>query len=331
MTLATTIRALLDSGGINVKQNSRSFILKCPRCLKRDKVYIRKTDGKFVCWVCKESHNFKGSCEWLLTELLGTPVETLRAALYGGSNPVATFIELNLHDFFGEDDEIPLFVPDPLPPVEPDPGFRPLAGSKGEEYLVSRGLTLEVCQQYDIQYWPAQKSVVFPVITNGQLVGWQTRRVGPTEYTDPETGIDVKVPKALTSVGLKKERIFMFGDRIRGEHAILGEGPVDALKAHLCGGNVASLGKVVSQHQLNLLRYSGIKRLYLALDPDAFIESQQVLKEMARDVEVYDMRPPKGYSDLGAMSMEHVKDLYLSAPRLDSTHLFLYLKDLYAK
>ena len=43
------------------------------------------------------------------------------------------------------------------------------------------------------------------------------------------------------------------------------------------------------------------------------------------------MRPPAGYSDIGEMPMEEVKRLMLTAPKLDPTHLFLYLKDYYAE
>lgn len=122
----------------------------------------------------------------------------------------------------------------------------------------------------------------------------------------------------------------MFSDRINAEHAVLCEGPIDALKAHLCGGNVAALGKGVSSHQLELLKHSGITRLYLALDPDAFVESQNILKLMVQYVEVYDMRPPQPYKDLGEMPMEEVKVLMDQAPKLDANHMFLYLKDPYA-
>ena len=119
----------------------------------------------------------------------------------------------------------------------------------------------------------------------------------------------------------------MFQDRIT-DHVVLAEGPVDALKAHLCGGNVASLGKNVSSYQLDLIRQSGVKRLYLALDPDAFNESQAILKKMAYDLEIFAMVPQSG--DLGGMSFEEVYRLYLEAPKLGPNHLFLWLnRELY--
>jgi DNA primase len=332
--LEEKIKAILDEHGVSYKPNSRSYILTCPRCHKRDKLYIRKNDGRFVCWVCRESSGFAGKVEWCLTELVNLDITALRKELYGPEHRSSVFLDIQLRDFFSEEDETPIFVPSDLSEMEPDPGFRELldpVSSPGVQYLESRGLPLDLCLEYHIQYWPAQNAVVFPAVTRGKLVGWQTRVAGSTVRIDPETGFEYKVPKAMTAIGLKKDRMFMFGDRITGKHAVLCEGPIDALKAHQCGGNVAALGKAVSGYQLDLLKHSGIEKLYLALDPDAFIESGKILKEMAQYVDVYDMRPPKGYGDIGEMPLDEVEALMHNAPRLDATHLFLYLKDPYAR
>jgi hypothetical protein len=331
MSLAPIIQSLLDDGGVSYKNNSKSFILNCPKCSKKDKLYIRKVDGAFCCWVCRETEGFAGKAEWALTHLVRMSVEDLRARLYGRGQALA-FLELHLDDFFGEDDEIPGWAPEELPEMMPDPGFRDLdtdAGAPGRAYLEGRGLPLALCQAYGIQYWPAKTSVVFPVRQQSRLVGWQTRQIGPTEFQMGNRLI--KIPKAITSVGLRKDQTFMFGDRAKSEHLVLCEGPVDALKAHYCGGNVASLGKQVSQTQLEIIKSCGIKRLYLALDPDAFMESQKVLREVSSCVEVYDMRPPSKYKDLGEMPLDEVQQLHYEAPRLSPAHIFLYLKEFYVR
>jgi hypothetical protein len=332
--LGEKLKDLLDEAGIQYKTNSISFILTCPKCSKRDKLYIRKSDGRFVCWVCAETVGFKGKAEWCLTELTGKPIAELRRELYGaGQGPSSLYLDIHIEDWFDESDEIPMFVPDVLPEVMPDPGFRDLnspQGKPGLDYLVSRGIPLMVAKEYGIQYWPSQKSVVFPVIAGGKMLGWQTRVIGPTRWFDEESGVEVKIPKAVTSMGLKKDRIFMFGDRITGDRAVLCEGPIDALHAHVIGGNVASLGKAVSRTQLEILKNSGIKKLYLALDPDAFVESRKVLQEVGRSLEVYDLRPPEPYEDIGAMPMEEVAKLAQVAPRLHPHHIFLYVENPYA-
>ena len=94
----------------------------------------------------------------------------------------------------------------------------------------------------------------------------------------------------------------------------------------MCGGNVASLGKAVSRSQFNLLRYSGIKKLYIGLDLDASDEIKRIVREFYGEVELFDMRPPKG-KDLGAMTFEEVYKLYKSAPLISPANLFIHLKD----
>jgi hypothetical protein len=331
--LGEKLKNLLDEAGIQYKTNSISFILACPKCSKREKLYIRKSDGRFVCWVCAETIGFKGKAEWCLTELTGKPVAELRRELYGaGQGPSSLYLDIHIEDWFDESDELPMFIPDALPEVLPDPGFRDLnspQGKPGLDYMVSRGIPLMVAMEYGIQYWPSQKSVVFPAVAEGKLIGWQTRVIGPTRWFDGDSGVEVKIPKAITSVGLKKDRTFMFGDRITGDHAVLCEGPFDALACHLIGGNVASLGKAVSHTQLELLKNSGIKKLYLALDPDAFVESRKVLQEVSRSLAVYDLRPPEPYEDIGAMPMEEVAKLAQVAPKLHPHHIFLYVENPY--
>jgi hypothetical protein len=325
------ISELLAEAGVGKpKQNGKSWILTCPRCLKKDKLYIRKKDGRFACWVCKERDGFQGAAEYALTELTGRTVSELQKLLYGFETATGfVALDLDITDFFDDEDDDDLkSVARTLPHVMENPDFRDLDsqwGDPGVKYLESRGVPLDVALRYGIKYWPSHSRIVFPVKSKGKLLGWQSRTIKPHEFIDEETGEIIKIPKALTYEGLAKEQCLMFADNIIGEHAILGEGPLDALKADLCGGNVASLGKAVSMTQLNLLRCSGIKRLYLALDPDASIEMQKMVSKLSGDLELYDMRPDPS-TDLGAMSFEEVYELYRRAPRVTSANIFLYLK-----
>lgn len=317
---------LAEAGVGKPKQNGKSYILSCPRCSKKDKLFIRKRDGRFVCWVCKEKDNFQGAPEYALAEITGRTIGELQKMLYGAEGLTGSVsISLELKDFFDDDEEVTVRL---VPEVEPNPDFRDLDSeyaSAGVEYLASRGIPLQVALEYGIKYWPARSRVVFPVISKGKLLGWQSRTIKASEYIDEEGDL-IKIPKALTYEGLAKDQVLMFADRITGEHAILTEGPVDAIKAHLCGGNVASLGKAVSRSQLNLLRYSGIKKLYLGLDLDASAEIERIVRTFYGEIQLFDMRPPKGY-DLGAMSFKDVYELYKSAVEVSPANLFIDLKE----
>lgn len=317
------IKDLLDEAGCRYKQNSKSYILPCPKCRKNDKLYIRKMDGRFVCWYCSSVDGFQGSPEYALSLLTNLPIVVLREKLYGFSSvELSPSLDLQLRDFMDSEDEI----------EEPEPYTTMLSVTwpltsfaidseqaiKGANYLQTRGIPTDVAAQYGIRYDIPSMRVLFPVEFQGALLGWQGRYIGNSEEDN--------VPKALTSKGLSKNRIVMFADKlINSEHCILCEGPIDALKANLCGGNVATMGKAVSAVQLDFIRKRGVKKVYLALDPDAYREANKLLKQLG-DMEVYDMRPPDKYSDIGEMPMDEVYSLFKSAPRVTSSYLFVNLK-----
>lgn len=325
------IRALLQEAGVSFKQNSKSFIMSCPRCSKKDKLYIRRNDGKFVCWYCREIDGFQGHPEYALTELCGLPMREVRKQLYGdeSSRPAMLFLDLNMSDF--EDDEDFMDLPTLLKPTAWPLDFFPLDNpscAAGVAYLESRGIPQSVAMEYGIRFWPAKQRVVFPVQHQGNLYGWQERLISNDKpYWDPRRNRLVEPLKVITSLDLARDRTLMFMDRLDGSrHCILTEGPVDALKAHLCGGNTASMGKAVTMAQLQLIRNSGVEKLYLGLDPDAYLEINRIRKIMT-DVVLFDLRPPAPFKDLGEMSMEAVEHLFKSAPELHPADVVIYLKD----
>jgi hypothetical protein len=101
------IKELLEEAGVGKpKQNGKAYILTCPRCNKKDKLYIRKIDGRFVCWVCKERDNFQGSPEYVFAELTGRPIAELRTLIHGESGLTGQVsIDLQIRDFFDDEDD----------------------------------------------------------------------------------------------------------------------------------------------------------------------------------------------------------------------------------
>lgn len=326
------IRSLLQENGVAFKTNGKSFIITCPRCSKKDKLYVRRNDGRFVCWYCKEIDGFHGRPEYALAELCALPMAEIRKRLYGdeSTRPAVLYLDIDLADF--EDDDY-MDIVEPPKAISWPLDFFDLdhaASAKGVAYLERRGIPKAIAMEYGIRYYPAKSRVIFPVQSRGSLFGWQERLVeNDTPYWDNRTQKMKSPLKVITSTDLQRDRTLMFADRLEGSHhAIITEGPVDALKAHLCGGNVATMGKAVAQSQLNLIRNSGIHKLYLGLDPDAYLEINRIRKLMA-DVVLYDLRPPAPYKDLGEMSMEAVKNLFDHAPELNPADVVIYLKDLF--
>ncbi len=325
---------IIENGSVTYRQNAVSYIFECNRCNSASKLYIRKRDGIFCCWKCKETSSYKGKAEWALRELYDIPLDEIRTRLYGTELP-SQLEELVIvfDDIWGEEDDDEVSAAPSAKEMEWPPDFYTfddgLPFLNGAKYLHSRGVNIEHVRTYDIRYSPAEKRVIFPVKVGGKLVGYQARYTGPTEVYDPKTGNSRRIPKILTSKSLRDtgSRYLMFQDRLIGSpHCVLAEGPISAIKAHLCGGNVASMGKAVSKNQLATIASYGVKKLYLALDPDAAAEITRLVNDdLTSDMELYLLMPPKGRADLGDATQEEVLQQFNAAPRIDSNTLMVSL------
>lgn len=324
---------MLQENGVGFKTNSRSFIMSCPRCRKKEKLYIRVADGRFVCWYCKEIDNFQGKPEFALFELTNLSMSEIRKRLYGEDIDLPNEDQIIFRPLdFLDDEEETLYSEDILANIPFTPDILPLDNENcgpGRDYLTLRGVGLDLAKKYGVRYSPSKRRIVFPVIYKSEVYGWQGRTISDNlEFWDDEFENFVKIPKALTSLGLKKDKALMFRDNLIGSpHCVLCEGPFDGIKADLCGGNVVTMGKAVSNAQLNIIRNHGVKKLYLALDPDAAAEMRRIL-EYFKDIELYDMRPPRG-TDLGVLSYQEVKQLFDNATKIDNTRIIVYVKDHY--
>jgi hypothetical protein len=119
----------------------------------------------------------------------------------------------------------------------------------------------------------------------------------------------------------------MFWDRLKkSDFALIAEGPISAIKAHLVGGNIATLGKHVSQKQIRLIEDSGVDKIYLGLDADAVIECSTFASRTY--LPVYRLDIPKKLSpdgkqvDLGDLEFSEVEYLVRTAKRWDATTSF---------
>lgn len=322
----------LKETGLKYSQTANSYVFNCPRCHGKKKLYVRKADGRFTCWKCKETDNYQGNPAIAFADLLGRPLREIKVRLYGTENvAVKLWLDVRVTDFFGDDDEvdedagsIPT-TPWPFDYLEIDD----LHAARGAQYLRGRGIPLWLAKQYGIRYCPKDRRVIFPVNDGSNLYGWQARIVIPNKFID-EDGNEREIPKILSSTGIPRERTLMFSDRLQGvDHAILCEGPIDAMKAHFCKGNVAAMGKAVSTKQIKLLMNAGVKKLYLALDPDAADEIQRLVRDNYDDFEFYEMIAPQvrgvDKPDLGAMDFSEVDELFRAARRIEPGRLFVHL------
>lgn len=329
------LRLLIEGSGVRKRANNRSWIFTCPRCSKKDKLYIRKTDGRFVCWHCSSDENaagYQGRPEFALRDLLGLALDDICLRLYGEGTPSyetgGRVILPDLADFFDDAEEAPYDLI-PLPLQVLDFEFHELdepGAEKGRAYLENeRGVPLEVAKRYGIMYHPRDRRVIFPIKVDNRLVGWQGRLIEDHHYIDGETGEECEGLKILTyPPALDRNRCLMFQDRLIGhDTAILTEGPLDGIKADLCpAGNVPAMGKKVSPGQIAIIK-ERCKKVYLGLDPDAAGEFTRLAREFS-DLEVRKLVPPDGFDgDLGKMTFAGVLERFRTAPLVRSANIFL--------
>jgi hypothetical protein len=335
------LQTLIENSGLSYRQNSVSYIFDCPKCLKKQKLYIRKRDGAFICWFCAEIDGYRGRPEYALADLTQTPVKIVQEALYGAlAASDEDYFDIQLPDWFGDDDDVDeeavvletLRYPWDYVPID-----HPYA-TKARAYLEGRGIPIALAKEYDLYYAPKDRRVIFPVKVSDRLVGWQARAIYANRVWNEDKQNYVESSKMLSSRGIPTAHTVMFSDRLRGsKHAVVGEGPFDAMKMHLAGGNIATMGKAVSKgqieairnperltrQQIGQLRFAGIERVYLALDPDAARETARLVREFS-DLEVYTVSPPAGVKDLGAMSLDDAYSAFQDARRVSTANVFVY-------
>jgi len=327
------------------RREGTAVVTKCPKCLKSN-LRFRIIDPpkstypcRFTCFsaVCS-SNKYSGHPEYALSEILGISIHEARTLLYGRNNSItiksSDFKKIDLESLQIESESSTKLVPCSMPSI-----YLPIdhnASERGLAYLQSRGIPLDIAKHYGVRYSPTDRSIVFPIVSNSKLVGWQTRLVIPHKWKDADGKINIS-NKTSTSFGFKRQ-VWMFGDNlINSDHAFVLEGPVDAIKAHKCGGNVASLGKELTNGLINVLSSYKWRKLYCGLDKDAVIEITKLVKEFDQfykypNREVYlvdwpDRLDNEGKQiDAGGLSFDEVYDCFRSARKTSSNSVIFDIK-----
>lgn len=323
----SVLRELVRDSGLSPRTTQRSWIFRCPRCGK-DKFHLQKSDGRFICFSRScTADRFGGAPEYGLAELLQISVRECRAKLYGGEvaleqgawEPMGMmeFVGVTRDDWIEEQSYRELEWPSDYLPIEDS------RSARGLEYLANRGVSPARAVEYGLRYCPRERRVVFPVVVGGRLLGWQGRLIVDHRYVDDDGSVK-EGTKILSSDDIPP--VWMFQDRLENSpHILVAEGPFDAIKAHLCSGNVAGMGcgATTAPARFRAARSAGVRAVYLGLDPDAAEETARLVQEFS-DLPCYQLDIPDG-TDLGAMEERHVYDLFRRARRVYSNDLFIYM------
>lgn len=324
--LSEKIKELIIEYGGQVIERTRTFHTACPLCGRSDKFSILKDNGASVCYRGKCSFGKK----WFEDYLVIVANISREAAVKKLSRDIAENVDtsdLNIDEIFNEDEPIQQVQTELSEiewPLDHFVSLRADVSPDGCEYIASRGIPPAIMQQYGALYSVLWKRIMFPIKKDGKVVGYQGRTISR----------DPSAIRMLNSKNQFRESSLMFEDRLNGlEHAVLTEGPFDAIKFHLTGGNVCSMGKVVSDKQLKILLDKGIKKLYLALDDDAV----DIMEEIAFKLEIpcYWVKIPETCRkrcaminkkpDFGECTFEECQEAIKEAKLIDGTDIMVYL------
>lgn len=271
------LEEFLEDAGIYYRPRDNSVTIICPSCGK-EKLDIHKEELNYICYYCAETTNpiRGGNVTKFLADLTGLNYGLVKRRLIGfvSLQDFANFSISKTETVIKVKEQPKVSFPETCHRLSAD------ASKPGVEYLLrKRGIPVDVAIKHDLRYDYKKKSIVFPVYDNEILVGYQSRSI------DPEC------PKAfqkMTLKGFEKSDYLMFENSISSDSVVLAEGPISALKFAKCGiGFVASMGKYVSDAQMARLKNKGVKKIYLALDDDAFTETEKLMLKFENDFEFY--------------------------------------------
>lgn len=299
------------------KVNGRSYIFDCPVCNGNEKLYINKDTGQTVCFRQKEENCPKNGSKptYALSLISGISFNSVKDELYNYIVSPLKDEDFNISfddekDFSEEKAKVELMA-DMIPINWED-------ANDGIRYLIdSRGISEGTLNKYKIYYSPSMRRVIFPVIINGNIEGWQGRAIDNVD----------KAYRMYNMPGRWRDSTVMFFDNLKkSQHAIIAEGAISALKFDLAGGFVATMGKAISDKQLELIANSGVSKVYLALDRDAFdkVDDYRLkLKKMNHNLKIYKIPIPKNRDDFGDCSYSECLESFNSAEELDGSEIII--------
>lgn len=285
------VESFLNNNGISHETNSNSLILTCPKCNK-DKLYISKDKGHFICFHCADN-GVKGPSPYyalsLLTDKSISDIKSELEVIDTRILPQAKAISKTV---------IP-YIPKRFIKINEQEAL------EGANYLFKRGVDVQTALQYNIQYDPKNRAVAFMCKEGSNYVGYQTRSIDPN---------CPKEKQKFTMSGFEKSKHFLFQEYIKGDSVILAEGPISAIKFAKTGiPFIASMGKAISENQVNKLLALGITKVYLGLDRDAFKEINKFILKYRTVFDIYHLKVPYGRDDFGDSSYAECVESYRRA------------------
>ena len=302
------------------------FRFCCPYCYRRVgkedtnyHLYVNKNSGLFFCQRC----NTKGHVSFI--------DKGLKDPEYGRDEEGQRRSRIDaLKDYFGPQEKFTTSTLNYLSVGLPEDYISLLdyPNSQAAKYLEGRGIDYDLAIQRGLGFGCGKNRgrIIFPVFDpedKTKCIFWVAR-----SYTneDHNKQCDCYLCKyKYTNAPDVKRRYFIYGlEFISGRTCCLTEGAISALCA---GPNaVATFGKYVTDEQINILseRFDTIQ---LALDPDAYIRSFKLMKDllgMGKNVEWVQLPHDKDPADIGTKGMIELRDVSVKITRASMTEVLIH-------
>lgn len=269
------LKAWCDRKGFEPQGRQREeWVDDCPLCGAEGKFSVNVRTRKFRCFVCKPRLSFVA----LVALWEGSNEAAIRTILSGSA------VRHNLAHIPRDeaarslDDRPPSWEPSP---ISPPPSFVQL--DRHVPYTERRGFDLSTLIQMGAGICTSgrfQDRLVFPVrrYPDGAWIFFQARATWEKDQQLPSEDGKIRYRKNLNPIVDDHAHYAMPGDVLMGldwiqalglDWAMMVEGPTDWLGVG--PGAVATLGANLSDRQLSLLVRAGVRKIYLAWDPDAWV------------------------------------------------------------
>lgn len=319
--------------------NEKEIASQCPFCHEsRKKLYISPS-GKFICFIC----NTKGSGILSFVEqYYDCSAKEAKAILHDQnydtvSSPILVNHSENeslLSKLIQIQEKQKVKVKQLVSPPIPTNWHNLINNMDNPEaypyfnYLHGRGLTLEDIRDFDLGYVTngvvkrkgkkdlrIQKSIMFPTYNqDGKLIYWSTRSIEAHPYVK-----SINAPATQDEIS-RKDILFNGSHVIKdNSYMVICEGPINAITSSINQleyfgyVGVATLGKQVTDKQIELMKKLQPLKFLIFLDNDAKSQELDLIERMEAidipDNKIYLVKNPYGDKDANDLGRKAVYEL----------------------
>lgn len=241
---------IISKFGTDFTRSGDEMLYHCPYCPplgKRNddrKLYVNSKTGKFQCFRCETAGTVFGGDRRLASLLTDT----------GPSSAIDDLLEF-VSPEVSEHSDIYYEIPDTR--------VVDCVGTVPYDYLISRGISRDMMDRYDIRAFGIGRAFHNRVIIPNRVV----RRNWTDFYTGRAILNDMKPRYYNSRSSNKKNIVFNLHNIVNGQEIIVNEGSINSI---IAGDNsVAILGKHASDEQIRQICMKNPPVLYISLDTDA--------------------------------------------------------------